>query len=458
MKRYGLNSIVLPTGSHEHEGAPGRRAWWKTLHQGNPTAERIGTSLFVSLLFSAAISEALNNVLIILLLIWWLWTRPAVRELRTAPKYLLIIVLFCTTPLVSLVTSTVGDPSDRIGDVTGVVKLALLLLPVYSLSSRNRLSVDLVTTCLAVGAVIASAEAFVTWHFSSGDSPVLRALAGINESAMYMSVILAAAVVISWSPNLCISILGYAGIMTSLWLSLISDSITALVVSTCVLFLAAVTSIFIKRQKRFLSVIACLAALSGMALASTDAHFYWKRAANEFTNQVYGNEVGAHRIEIFNTATEVYGRNFWFGAGYRQFGKATSVEVIAQKIEKEGRIYGEERNSFYHAPHGHNIWTQVLVERGFVGIGLFLSFLLVTAFGICRNVFDLYRRGERDLELVQLAFISCAAWTVLVVGGMGDLIIRNEHGMVALLLLVWSITGFGVRFARIQNSASTRER
>ena len=428
---------------------PESRTWSKTLRRGSSTAETIGTSLFVFLLFSAAISEALNNILIVLLFIWWLWTRSAARELRAAPLYLLVIALFCTTPLVSLATSTVGEPASRLGDVTGAIKFALLLLPVYSMSSRNRLPVDLVTACLTAGAVIASVEAFVTWHLSSGYSPILKALAGINESAMYMSVILAAAIAISWSPKLPISILGYAGIMTSLWLSFISDSITALAVSVCILLLAAVMSILTRRRKEFLLVIACLAVLSGVALTATDAHFYWKRTVHELTNQVYGNEIGAYRLEIFNTAAEVYDRNLWFGAGYRQFRKATTVEIVADELDKDGRSYEEERSRFYHDGRGHNVWTEVLVERGLVGIGLLLSFLLITAFHICRNVFDLYRKRERDLELVRLAFISCAVWTMLFVGGIGMSTFHTEHGMVALLLLVWSLTGFEVSERRL---------
>lgn len=428
---------------------PESRTRSKTLRRENSTAEVIGISLFVSLLFSAAISEALNNVLIVLLFIWWVWTRAAIRELRAAPPYLLIIVLFCTTPLISLVTSTVGEPSGRLGDVTGAVKFALLLLPVYSMSSRNGLSVDLVTACLTAGAIIAAVEAFVIWHHSSGDSLVLKALAGINESAMYMSVILAAAVAISWSPKLPVSILGHTGIMTSLWLSLISDSITALAVSVCVLFLAVVMSMFTRRRKEFLLVFACLSILSGAALMTTDAQFYWKRTVHELTSQVYGNEIGAFRLEIFNTAAEVYDRNLWFGAGYRQFGKATSVEIVADELDKDGRIYEEERSRFYHDGRGHNVWTEVLVERGLVGIGLLLSFLLMTAFRICRNVLELHRKGERDPDLVRLAFISCAVWTMLFVGGIGMSTFHTEHGMVALLLLVWSLIGFEVSEKRV---------
>ena len=428
---------------------PESRAWPQTLRGENSTAETIGTLLFVSLLFMGAISEALNNVLIVLLFIWWLSTQSAVREVRAAPLYLLIIVLFCTTPLVSLATSTVGEPSDRLRDVTGAVKFALLLLPVYSMSSRNRASVDLVAACLTAGALLASIEAFVAWQHSPSPYPVLKALVGANGSALYMSVVLVSAIALSWSPKLPLSILGYAGIITSLSFPVAARSVTAFAVSVCVLFLAVVMSMFTRRWKTFLMVSACLAGFSCAALMTTDARFYWKKFTDSTIEVVYGDNIGSKRFEIFNTAAEVYDRNFWFGAGYRQFGKATSVEIVADELDREGRSYEDEHGRFYHTGHGHNVWTQVLVERGLVGIGLLLSFFLVTAFLIFRNVFELYRKRESDLELVQLAFISCAAWTMLFVGGVGSSTFHIEHGMVALPLLVWSLTRFDASKRRI---------
>ena len=89
-----------------------------------------------------------------------------------------------------------------------------------------------------------------------------------------MSLILARAIALSWSSKLSLSyLLGHAGIMVSLWLLLISDGIPSLTVSVRVLFLAGVMSMFTKRRNGFLSVIACFAILSGVALAATDAHF-----------------------------------------------------------------------------------------------------------------------------------------------------------------------------------------
>lgn len=421
---------------------PEGRIWSKTFRRGSSTGETIGTSLLVSLLLMAGLSETLNNVLIVLLFIWWLSTQSVIRELRAAPLYLLIIVLFCTTPLVSLATSIVGEPSDRLRDVTGAVKFALLLLPVYSMSARNGASVGLVTACLTSGAIIASIEAFIAWQYSTGSYPILKALAGINDSGLYMSVILGPAIALSWSPMLAASILGYAGIMTSLWLSLVLDSITALAVSVCVLSLAVVMSMFTGRWKSFLPVIACLMIFSGAVLTATDAGVYWKRIASDFTAKTIGENSGSKRFEIFNTAAEVYDRNLWFGAGYRQFGKATSVDILLDELDREGRSHEGDSGRFYHTGHGHNVWTQVLIERGLVGIGILLSFFLITAFRICRNAFELYRRRERDLEPVRLVFISSAVWIMLFVGGIGNSTFHIEHGMIALLLLIWSLAGF----------------
>ena len=411
---------------------------------GTFAVENLGTLLFVALLFIAPLSEALNNVLIVALFIWWLSTCEIARELRAAPLFLLVIILFCIAPLISLATSNVSEPADRLRDVTGAVKFALLLLPVYSLTSRSGTSLNLVAVGLTAGALIASVEAYVTWQHSSNHYPVLKALVGANSSALYMTVILISAISLSWSTKLSASILGYVGIITALSFSVATRSLTAIAVSACVLLLAVVMSMFTRRRKVFLKGILCLAILSAAALAVSSTHVHWTKFTDEFSESVYGDNFGSRRFEIFNTAAEVFDRNLWFGAGYRQFGKATSQEIVADELKMEGRIYQHERGRYFHVNHGHNVWTQVLVERGLVGIGLLVSFFLATAFRICRNVVELYRSRERDLELVQLAFISCSAWAMLFVGGVGNSTFHNEHGMAALVLLVWSIVGFHV--------------
>ena len=420
------------------------RTWTKALLREGSTAETIGASLLLCLLFMAPISETLNNVLIVLLFLWWLSTRSVIRELRAAPPHLLIIVLLCAAPLVSLATSNVGEPSDRLVDVTGAVKFALLLLPVWSISSRDRVSINVepVTACLTAGAVVALVEAFATWTGSFEGYPVLKALVGANGSALYMSLVLVSAIALSWSPKLPLSILGGAVILISFCYSIITNSTTAFIVSVCILFLAAAMSTFTERWKAFLGALVVLAILSGAAFSATSAHVFWETFTRDAAASLYGDSYGSYRIEIFNTAAEVYDRNLWFGAGYRQFGKATSVEIVADELDGEGRSYEEERSRFYHVNHGHNVWTQVLVERGLVGVALLLSFFLATAFRICRNVLELCRRREGGLEPVRLAFISSGVWIMLFVGGIGNSTFHTEHGMMALLLLVWSLARF----------------
>ena len=421
---------------------PESRPWAKAFLRENSTAETTGTSLFLSLLFMAAISETMNNVLIVLLFLWWLATQPVVRELRETPPHLLIIVLFGATPLISLATSTVGEPLDRLVDVTGAIKFALLLLAVWSISSRHRVSVDPVTACLIAGTIIALIEAFTTWRISSGPYPVLKALVGVNGSALYMSVVLVSAIALSWSPKLPLSILGYAVIVISVWYSIIMNSVTAFIASVCILLLAAVISTFTERRRAFLVVLTGLSILSGAAFVTTGTQVYWRIFTLDVAERFYGDETYSYRFEIFNTAAEVYDRNPWFGAGYRQFGKATSVQIVAEEIEKEGRSYEDEHSRFYHVNHGHNVWTQVLVERGLVGVALLLAFFLATAIRIGRNLLALYRAGDRGLESLRLAFISAGVWTMLFVGGIGNSTFHTEHGMAALLLLVWSLARF----------------
>ena len=415
------------------------RSDWKDF-----SVDRLGTWLLVSLLVVAPLSEALNNMLIVALFIWWLSTQKLSRDLRGVPMYLPITVFFCVTPLISLVSSDLADPLDRIGEVTGSVKLALLLLPVYSLSTQHRNSTTLVTTALTIGALLGYIEAVIAWEHSSNSYPVLKALAGANGSALYMSVVLISAISLSWSRERAYVVLGYFGIPAALSYFVVTRSITAAIVSVCVLLLAVIMSMCTASRKAFITALACIVLFAGVSFATPQVATYWSEFAAEFEQNTLGSNPGSKRFEIFNTAWEVFHRNLWFGAGYRQFGKATSVERVAEEIEAKGRSYQRERGRFFHVNHGHNVWAQVLVERGLIGIALLISFFVSTALRIFGCGLELYRKKVHRLELVQTTFISAAVWAMLFVGGIGNSTLHTEHGMVALLLLVWSLTRFNV--------------
>ena len=168
---------------------------------------------------------------------------------------------------------------------------------------------------LTAGALLGCIEAIIAWKLSSNSSPVLKALVGANWSALYMTVVLIAAISLAWSPKRAISTLGWVGILASLWYFVITRSITAAVVAVCGLLLAVITSIFTERRKVFIAGLACLGLLSATSLATSQLTTHWSQFISEFERKMYGSNIGSKRVEIFNTAQEVVDRNFWFGAG-----------------------------------------------------------------------------------------------------------------------------------------------
>ena len=99
-----------------------------------PSVESVGFFLFLSLLFVIPLVEALKNILIVGLFVWWLAAGNIARDLRTAPLYVKCFLLFSMLPLVTLFTSDLTDADELIFDVKGTVKFGIVLLPVYSLS------------------------------------------------------------------------------------------------------------------------------------------------------------------------------------------------------------------------------------------------------------------------------------------------------------------------------------
>ena len=52
--------------------------------------------------------------------------------------------------------------------------------------------------------------------------------------------------------------------------------------------------------------------------------------------------------------------------------------------------------------------------------------------------------------MTQLMFLSGATWIMLFVGGLANTTLHLEHGLVGVMLLVWSLTSLELRTASFQ--------
>lgn len=98
--------------------------------------------------------------------------------------------------------------------------------------------------------------------------------------------------------------------------------------------------------------------------------------------------------------------------------------------EADGIEY--DPNVYWHFPHGRNLWTTVLIERGMVGVALvtillFLYFKTFLPFPLSRDQLDPTDRGVAvGALLVTVGFA---------VAGLGNTTMINEHGHAGMALV-----------------------
>jgi hypothetical protein len=75
-------------------------------------------------------------------------------------------------------------------------------------------------------------------------------------------------------------------------------------------------------------------------------------------------QTGIEYYALFNSAIYVFKNNFWIGTGSKSYSKSCN-ELI------------KYRNYLLCAPHPHNIYLEILINQGIVGMIIFLTFLTI---------------------------------------------------------------------------------
>ena len=418
-------------------------------------SESIGFFLLLLVLFVAPLTEAIKNLLIIGLFIWWLSTRNIGHELRTAPSYVMAFILFTIVPFITLISSELTDASKLMFDVKGAVKFGIALLPAYSLAkinARQEKSITLFVVILVVGGLMACIDALAQWVYMKEIYPEIRGVGHVNQSALYMTIVMISGIALTFHKRKWLHVLGWITVAVSLCFLIAARSLNTFVVMICVyIFLAAILVV----EKRYKSIIQIISShmvfFLGFMLFFPNANPSWNSFKVEINQRIHGDDITSNRLRIFQTAFEIYDHHLWFGVGPDQFGKATSEARLRAELDMEGRNYDHEKHKFLHTNHGHNVWINVLVERGLIGIILVGFFFVSSGFRIfvLSNRILSQRRG--DPQLTQLVFLSGATWIMLFVGGIANTTLHLEHGLIGVMLLVWSITSLEHRVASLQS-------
>ena len=407
------------------------------------SSESVGFFLFLVLLFVTPLAEAPKNLLIVGLFIWWLSIGNCIYGLRTAPLHVKSFVVFALIPLITLMTSETTEASELIWDVKGAVKFGMALLPLYALSLVNRESERATITmiiALVAGGLTGFVDAYITWRDSDAPYMELGGVGHVNQSALYMNLVAISGIFLTLQGNRKLKFLGWTTLIAALVFLFLSRSFNAIMTMSGIGTLWVGILLIERRYGLIVSALVLLTAVS-LGLASTFSDTgYWKQFKEEVAERMHDTNISSYRIHMFRTALEIYDHHLWFGAGPDQFGEATSEVRLREELEAEGRNYDQEKHNFYHTNHGHNIWTNVLVERGLTGIFLVALFFIASGIRIWSLAASFISRPTRDSYIAHLLFLGGATWTMLFVGGIANTTLHLEHGLIGVMLLTWSIT------------------
>lgn len=383
------------------------------------SASHLEMVLVAVTLFSLPLFEAPKNVFGVFFLLVWSIQSLKTKSLGTSclhnwPIFGLAVVLW-----IAPFFSAYGDTITPLNSAPRWTLLALFVIAAARLN-YSRSQILIVWAALMFGGAIAVAESLWVWHFNGRPYPEFRSVGHVNHSSMYTLIPLAAGLGALYARERWLQILGLVAIASSLAFLPPSRSLVGGVAITAV-SIAALSTVAVRKWSLRGLIFSTLAGLAVVAtvLMTPPAEGF----RSELVARVTGDDFFSGRDKILNSALAVWNQHPLLGTGWFSFGTATSEEAVRAALEADGIAY--DPNVYWHFPHGHNLWTTMLIERGLIGVALVTILLLLyfrtfLPIALSREQLDPADRGVAvGALLVALGFA---------VAGLGNTTMMNEHG------------------------------
>ena len=364
--------------------------------------------------------EAPKNVASLCFLVAWLVQLVRTGSFGSGSPFDLPIFGLTAILWVSPLFSEYGDIVTPLNSAPRWTLLGLFVLLALRLN-YSRPQIMLLLSALLLGGTVAVFESFWVWHLNGRPYPEFRSVGHVNHSSMYSIIPLAAGIGALYSREKLLLFLGALAIFASLTFLPPSKSLVGALAILAVLTIACLNLAFVRNW----SISRVLA--SSLAIALIILAVLLTPPAEEFRSElvarVTGDNFFSGRDKILNSALAVWDQHPVVGTGWSSFGISTSEAAVRAALEADGVAY--DPNLYWHYPHGHNLWTTMLIERGLVGFALvtillFLFFKTFLPIAWSREELDTFERGAAvGALLVAVGFA---------VAGLGNTTMMNEHG------------------------------
>lgn len=388
---------------------------------------RLALFCFAAFLFFLPLYEAPKNIFSVLFV--FLGGRVAFRQQNAVALFKngdlaswSFLFLFLS-PFISGISSSHLEFSDRFSNAVNwalmpLVALGLLLLKVSSAQLIMLLRV------FCIGTTVAVVQSLISW---TGMYPELNSVGHVNQSAIYLgfSAVLTGLLFFYrttiWDTLLCFITLSTIFFFQGPAKSMVGMGITlGAVGSLCCIF-----CIWFKSYRILLFGIfvgSCLAiaffTVDGKYLGlyqdfRTELVERWKSTDDPFSQ----------RDRLLRTALEVADDSL-VGFGLGSFGVATTYANVKKAVEASGREWEIEKDNYFTSTHGHNLFSNVLVERGWVGISIIFGFLVA--------IIAVFIRHGRNSLSGQIGILTIL---LVLIGGMGQSTMHVEHGQLFFVII-----------------------
>lgn len=390
------------------------------------SATRLEVLLIVAVLFCLPLFEAPKNVFSLVFLIAWGWYATRLRSLGSASVFDLPIAGLAAILWIAPLFSDFGDTITPFSSAPRWTLLAVFVLATSRLD-YTRQQFMFVLAALMAGGVAAVLESFWAWSLNGKPYPEFRSVGHVNHSSMYSLIPLAAGIGVLALREGWLSALGIVAIVSTLAFVPPSESLVGGVAATSILMVGAAVWAMYRWSFRGLTITVCAAVIVVTGTLATPPASGFR---NHLMARVTGDDLFSDRDKILNSALAVWDRHMLLGTGWFSFGVATSQERVRDALAENGMEY--DPTEYSHHPHGHNLWTTMLIERGLLGVALVTALLLLYFRTFLPLALTRKQIEPSDRGVAVAALLVAVGFTL---AGLGNTTMMNEHGHAGMVLI-----------------------
>jgi O-antigen ligase len=141
------------------------------------------------------------------------------------------------------------------------------------------------------------------------------------------------------------------------------------------------------------------------------------------------HDILSQRDKVWRAALGVARLNPLLGIGGGNW-KQINIDQIKSAVESRGETFNAEDFALqYH--HPHNIYLSNLVDRGILGLIIFLNFMLIWLITLINS----YKKFNQDSKAMLFIMGSFSAWTTIFGIGFVNTTFHHENALLALFFL-----------------------